>query len=583
MDNKKSEMNFPKFFSKLFKPETLYEYFGLGLIGLCINYLNQSLSWSFESFESAIVKFTIFSLAFLFILFLFARGLFNKIKSLPPFKFKRKKWLITLGEVNIKYLIRYIFYISLFVLFSTLLLRASFDFFNRLNLKAMVDTRSEKEYPQRVLNSNQDKGGKWAVINLMKLDNLDDESLAFANNFQNDIEMEVRKMKLPIKPLEISPKDLNLDSLKKEYEGVYLIKGTYHQNSADVYVESYLDNSFLSSLFSKLDEQTAHKMDSVLKLTNIEKYKTLDYPPITHDSDDMIVDSYNLKLGVPNEIKYLIYSTIGDYIVKDIAKKTNNNSKELIVSKAKFGVDLLQLAKFRIPYELNYWGFSPKVRSNINLEKLYRNQSSLYSYLANNELDEYIDNKSDKTHLNTAREYLKESVKLLNEVSTEFNSSNVDVFYGTVQSQIIIVEHKMLKTQLKVHEIVEKSNLLSSEVKTFKQKSISIGNDGRKFRLGSLPRVEDVNRWIEESNNMIRSSEELLVDFIEIGKIWDEFLNKVKETEYHNIFKIPLENVRSTIAINTNEASLKLEKLLERQKEINEGFYQIKSKLEKRK
>ncbi|WP_170254797.1 hypothetical protein, partial [Phaeodactylibacter luteus] len=194
-----------------------------------------------------------------------------------------------------------------------------------------------------------------------------------------------------------------------------------------------------------------------------------------------------------------------------------------------------------------------------------------------------IDNKSDKTHLNTAREYLKESVKLLNEVSTEFNSSNVDVFYGTVQSQIIIVEHKMLKTQLKVHEIVEKSNLLSSEVKTFKQKSISIGNDGRKFRLGSLPRVEDVNRWIEESNNMIRSSEELLVDFIEIGKIWDEFLNKVKETEYHNIFKIPLENVRSTIAINTNEASLKLEKLLERQKEINEGFYQIKSKLEKRK
>lgn len=81
-------------------------------------------------------------------------------------------------------------------------------------------------------------------------------------------------------------------------------------------------------------------MDSVLKFINIEKYKIFDYFFIIYDFDDMIVDSYNLKLGVLNEIKYLIYSIIGDYIVKDIVKKINNNSKELIVFKVKFGVDL---------------------------------------------------------------------------------------------------------------------------------------------------------------------------------------------------------------------------------------------------
>lgn len=63
---------------------------------------------------------------------------------------------------------------------------------------------------------------------------------------------------------------------------------------------------------------------------------------------------------------------------------------------------------------------------------------------------------------------------------------------------------------------------------------------------------------------MIRLLEELLVDFIEIGKIWDEFLNKVKEIEYYNIFKILLENVRLIIVININEVFLKFEKLLER-------------------
>lgn len=56
----------------------------------------------------------------------------------------------------------------------------------------------------------------------------------------------------------------------------------------------------------------------------------------------------------------------------------------------------------------------------------------MYLYLVNNELDEYIDNKSDKIYLNIVWEYLKESVKLLNEVLIEFNSLNVDVFYGIV-------------------------------------------------------------------------------------------------------------------------------------------------------
>lgn len=40
--------------------------------------------------------------------------------------------------------------------------------------------------------------------------------------------MEVWKMKFLIKLLEILLKDLNLDFLKKEYEGVYLIKGIYY-------------------------------------------------------------------------------------------------------------------------------------------------------------------------------------------------------------------------------------------------------------------------------------------------------------------------------------------------------------------
>ncbi|MEM1322389.1 MAG: hypothetical protein AAGG75_19155 [Bacteroidota bacterium] len=368
------------------------DFFVLGALGLALNYLNQWFTWNFESLYHAIFCYAIFTLSYLLLFVfvyrwwvrkfkskvkLFSKGKSkkNKRKAAKPIYFKEpwtfKEWFFP-GLVSLFLLMIYV--------------ASALNFSNLYHFKKMIlesqNIRATYSFKGNAATKTPD--ARYLVVNNMISDYMDDGTLAFANDFSNAFQEEINSANLPIQLLE-NQEETALDSLKAVYEEIYVLKGTYQDNEAQIYVERNYYNDF-STIMELYGQNISPQLDSMIQRLASSPRRL--QRKLFYDQDNELIDEYNIELGIPSEMKYFIYSTIGDLISREVtrrqAKLTNQDSlfiKSAITDlhhTADYGIALLALAQSNVPYEINYLGFRPQKRRDINPKKIDASLGTLH-------------------------------------------------------------------------------------------------------------------------------------------------------------------------------------------------------------
>lgn len=353
------------------------------LVGISLNYLNQAFSWSFDSMHQATICFIIFSIFFLSLSFYYSHRLYNffkRVKINPDIGNKKKGLNIAFNTFKI--------FLPVSVLLLLILIYASsfITFQNYRFFKNQITDNQNNRSTMFTLSSSQGKDDeeyKWIIINNIFSDFNDDETNAFANNFQNSLQSIIRKHKLPIKIYENIEKS-KIDSLITGNDIVLEIYGTFFQGAAEIYVETITKTNKYTALNAlttslKLDF-LKNSVDSLINLessrTTINKQDIIKYD----NSDNPTLTKYNIRIGIPNEIKYLLYSAMSDFVANvtnGIISLDTSNILE-VKNTLDFALKMADLAESNISYEVNYLGVKPKVRKGINLPALLTTKLNLY-------------------------------------------------------------------------------------------------------------------------------------------------------------------------------------------------------------
>lgn len=545
----------------------IIRYLIAGVLALVTNYVNQSLSWNFENLLSAVICFSAFTL---FLGVLFVQSIKWIRKNIPEKAFSNKKQS-NFGDVFKRIPRKIVFPIVLSVFILFLITVSLFSFSNYYEFKMMTQNRrntalNDDSEPIRKMNP---LGPKWAMLNTLTSNTVDDETLVFANNLNMTLRNEIELRKLPIELIHENEKSALIDSLIKKYQGLYIIRGTYFKREAELQVENLFLENKIRLLLASLEIES----DSLLQKIDSKPRRV---PPhnITYDNENPIIDAYNLKVGVPNEIKFFVLSTIGDFIYSNLVTKKlklseiNSNRDDII----KYCLGILLLAEKNVSYEVNYFGFSPKIRTNININRVYQNIASLLNLRAMDLLKSITDEKS-KWILNECLSILNMSNEYIAKLPEDLDEATEYAFLESILMRLTVWENRSTWTLLRL-------NKMHSEVKQHRQEANTFyaeqnAKDGLKIFLKIDKRrlfKKAIDNWLFVHKSWKSECKVLTKNINSNYDSMNKFMKKASKSRYKELW--PLLSTQSDKAlVNYKEIIRQMAQLV---KEIESSINQLK-------
>lgn len=551
---------------------SIYDYLVLGIIGIGLNYFNQSFSWSFEHFSEGVIRFAISTLLLLVLLALSIR------------------WAIQAKRLAARVLpVLVTMALLAFLLFSA---------FSFSNYVAFRNAAYQKQNQVYIYDSSASKGQhdpsrRWAVLNTLASRQADGETLVFAQNLNKELAREIEKRKLPIALIEgKEPTAAWLDSLATKYHGLYIIRGTYANKEADIEVENIFRENKAQFLFGWLTAGLGLDLDSLALPQPVQtpepQSKTLVLPS---SSENKVLDNYKLKLGIPNEIKYFVLSTIGDFIVRDLFSVIIRHEVPVdsaIIEKVEHGLSVLSFAEQSIPRELNYLGFRPKIRANLNVSNLYWNMAYLHDLKARILLAQTQLSTNAKPDFSRSVHNLEQSKIYLEKLPRKLKPSmDSTLFQENYRNHLTFYQSELTWGSVRLKEMQWKSDFLSAELsryaaamtpanpppKTSKSFQESSTIDAPKSQANPFPQSdrpvlskEVVGQWQEINQQLLRECKEFIKVNQRANAGMERYLRKAQKSHQ----KLASPYVFPTqFALNTNNTNLATAQILVEQLKLS--------------
>ncbi|MFN7118283.1 MAG: hypothetical protein ACK4TA_15895 [Saprospiraceae bacterium] len=368
---------------------SIIEYFILGILGLVVNYANQYFTWNYENKFTATTSFIAFFFIYLFIIIVASKRIIRTPEVSSFYKiFPLKRYRSKIKHINSKTLYKALSFIALLTLLIFGFILNLFNVFNYYAILNELNARQNRiqTFPTKMYSSHTEQDNRFIIVNSLVVDPVDDETLVFAKNLNRELEIEKEKYKLPLTILQKEIDKSEIDSLIKIYEGVYIITGNYYNRDAEISIRKYhkkfqMKTTDLIFMLKSSRDGSFPKMDNV----NFDTLYNYDSQPtaIFYDSDNSILDKYKVKIGVPSEIKFLIYRTFGDLVIQNPIPKSSYLSDSL-TAESKFeqmidyAIQIYSLAEKNAPKQINYFGFKPVLRKDTNINSIHEILCAFY-------------------------------------------------------------------------------------------------------------------------------------------------------------------------------------------------------------
>lgn len=579
MESQEPEKTIFKEISSKINTGSIYDYFIIGVISIGVNHFNQSFSWNFEHFSGAVISFSISTLLWIYLLVLSVR------------------WAI-----KAKVLTSRILPVLVAMLLLTFLLFSAFSFSNYATFRNATHNKQNHVYiyeSSTLKGQEHDAGRRWAILNNLASSKADGETLVFAQNLSKELRREIEQRKLPIALIEEDevPTTL-LDSLAGKYHGLYIIKGTYANREANIEVENVFKEDKAQLLFSRLAAGLNLDIDSLAfpQLFQLPEpqSKVLVLPS---SSESKVLDNYKLKLGIPNEIKYFVLSTIGDFIVRDLSSVIIGYEglvDSAIIEKVEHGLSVLSFAEQSTPHEINYFGFRPKIRADLNVSNLYWNMAYLHDLKARILLAQTRVSNDIKPDFSTSIGSLEQSKRYLEKLPRKLKPSmDSTLFLENYRNHLAFYQSELTWGSLRLKEMQWKSHLLSTELSRYAIAATNppnlSANSGQSFQqpntadapaiqAPSFPRSDRlvpsrkvVDRWQEINQQLLQECK----DFISVNERanarMERYQNKAQKSHQKQIAPFVL---TTQFALNTNRGNLATARILVEQLKLSQELFE---------
>lgn len=396
------------------------EYLILGVIGIVFHFLYQSLTRNYASKIEAILYFSIFTVIFSYLIF-------STIRTISASRLTSTRRFLTgkiLSETSVeKNIIKELSSLMVLVVLLVIFIASALRLGTYLKLQNLIEKETNGiSIHSKFSDFQPDDNIQWAIIINLLSDYSDNETLVFANDLSSSIKLEKLELGLPIKVMANVRKE-NFDSLLSVYDGVYEISGTFNKDNANILVNSLKNKNPLMELYDAIgiDTEQLDSLENMKLITKLKKIKSSDKDPTENE--------YNLRIGVPNEIKYFIYSTISGVLLKryrNYSEKNDTIIMDLNLRELAYVEKILLKTESLLPKKVNFFGLNPMIRKDINASGLYNNIANLYLLKArfyfnsiNNKSESLLSNSLSKAmeNLKIAKKHLDKSVKYLKKSS----------------------------------------------------------------------------------------------------------------------------------------------------------------------